>query len=125
MDIYAAIEARRSVRSYQDQAVPDEVLNRVLEAARWAPSARNMQPWKLVVVSDQQRRRDLSVAASEQYFLYSAPLILAAVALRAFIWAVRSETNVSKPNERCSSCWAKSNSSRAPPSLTNSPRLLL
>ena len=81
MPIYEAIPTRRSVRAYQDKAVPEDVLSHLLEAARWAPSARNLQPWKLVVVRDPQVRRDLAAAANEQMFLAQAPVIIAAVGL--------------------------------------------
>lgn len=43
------IAARRSLRAFTDQAVPDEVLQVVFEAARWAPSSGNGQPWRFVV----------------------------------------------------------------------------
>ncbi|MBL8046686.1 MAG: nitroreductase family protein, partial [Anaerolineales bacterium] len=44
------IRSRRSIRRYTEQVVPREVLERVLEAARWAPSAHNRQPWRLAVL---------------------------------------------------------------------------
>jgi len=81
MDIYEVIKARRSVRVYEDRPVADELLERLLEAARWAPSASNLQPWKLVVVRDSGRRRDLAVAARQQLFIAQAPVVIAAVAL--------------------------------------------
>jgi len=81
MDIYEIIKTRRSVRAYQDRPVSDEVLERLLEAARWGPSARNLQPWKLVVVKDEQRRRGLGQAANEQRFVGEAPVVIAAVSL--------------------------------------------
>lgn len=81
MDIHETIKTRRSVRAYEDRPVADELLERLLEAARWAPSASNLQPWKLVVVRDAGRRRDLAVAARQQLFISQAPVVLAAVAL--------------------------------------------
>ena len=81
MNVYEIIKKRRSVRVYQDRPVPDEVLNRLLEAAQWAPSARNLQPYKFIVIRDAQRRRDLAVAANEQMFLAEAPVVIAAVSL--------------------------------------------
>jgi len=81
MDVHELIKTRRSVRAYQDRAIPDDVLKRVLESARWAPSARNAQPWKLVLVRDGERRRRLAKAAREQMFIAQAPLVVVAVAL--------------------------------------------
>jgi nitroreductase len=55
-----AIKERRSVRAYRDEPVPEELLQRVLEAARWAPSGVNAQPWHFVVVRDKKNREFLS-----------------------------------------------------------------
>ncbi len=79
MDVYEAIKARRSVRAYQDKPVPDEVLDRILEAARWAPSARNLQSFKLVVVRDPEVRKRHGVAADDQAFVGQAPVVIASV----------------------------------------------
>jgi len=80
MEVYEAIRARHSVRSYQDRPVEPEKLARVLEAARLAPSARNDQEWRFVVVSDPAKREALATVASTQHFMLEAPLILAACA---------------------------------------------
>ncbi|MBM4080403.1 MAG: oxidoreductase, partial [Planctomycetes bacterium] len=48
MDVYEAIRTRRSIRRYKPDPIPDEVLKRVLDAARLAPSANNIQPWKFI-----------------------------------------------------------------------------
>jgi len=52
MDVYDAILQRRSVRSYLPREVPKALIQRMLEAARWAPSGSNMQSWKFIVVRD-------------------------------------------------------------------------
>jgi nitroreductase len=80
MEVYEAIRARHSVRSYQNRAVEPAKLARVLEAARLAPSARNDQEWRFVVVGDQARREQLATRASTQHFMLEAPLIIAACA---------------------------------------------
>lgn len=80
MDFYETIRHRRSVRSYAERPVDDEVLRRVIEAARLAPTARNRQEWKLVVVTDAEKRKQLA-DASEQDWLATAPVILAIVGL--------------------------------------------
>jgi nitroreductase len=81
MDIYQIIAKRRSVRAYQDKAIPEQVLQRLLNAARMAPSARNLQPWKFVVVKDPRLRADLAVAANGQGFVGEAPVVIVAVGL--------------------------------------------
>jgi|Deesub1362B_J571_1020462.scaffolds.fasta_scaffold04457_4 nitroreductase len=60
MDIYEAIETRRSVRRYRPNPVPEEKIERILEAARWAPSWRNGQPWHFIVVREESARKTLT-----------------------------------------------------------------
>ena len=81
MNVYEVIEVRRSVRSYQEKEVPEEVLTRILEAGRMAPSAGNRQPWKFVVVTDKETRKRLGEAANNQHFVGEAPVVIAAVGL--------------------------------------------
>jgi nitroreductase len=82
MDIYDAIKLRYSCRDYSDKPVEDDKLQRVLEAARLAPSASNRQAWKIIAVSDPAIRRQLARAA-EQPFIETAPIILAIAGLDA------------------------------------------
>lgn len=81
MDIYDAIKKRRSVRSYKPDPVPEDKLKRILEAARLAPSAKNKQDWKFIIVKNPEKRKKLSVAAKNQDFLAQAPIVIAGVAL--------------------------------------------
>lgn len=55
MDLLNLIKTRRTIRKYQDKKVPREVIEDILEAGRWAPSAHNMQPWKFVVVDKEDK----------------------------------------------------------------------
>ena len=66
MDFYDVIKTRRSVRSYSDRPIDEAVLERVLDAARLAPSANNTQPWHFVVVRDPERKRRIREAAEEE-----------------------------------------------------------
>lgn len=81
MDVYEAIKTRRSVRAYQDKPIPEEVLNRILEAARLAPSAGNRQDWKFIVVKDPETRRAIATASRNQQFIAEAPVVIVAVSL--------------------------------------------
>jgi coenzyme F420-0:L-glutamate ligase / coenzyme F420-1:gamma-L-glutamate ligase len=56
------IRQRRSVRRFQGRAVPREDILRLLEAARWAPSNHNRQPWRFLVLQDQKRIHALAEA---------------------------------------------------------------
>lgn len=81
MDVKEAIRMRRSVRSYKNKEIPEEYLNTILEAARLAPSARNKQSWKFIVVKDKEKRESLAQAAANQDFVGEAPVIIVAVTL--------------------------------------------
>ena len=48
MDVFEAIKKRKSVRAYDSRPIPNEILLRILEAGRLAPSAGNVQPWHFV-----------------------------------------------------------------------------
>lgn len=76
MDVFEAIRARRSVRRYLSDPVPDEVLEELLSAAILAPSAGNAQPWRFIVVRDLKLREDLVAAAYGQSFLAEAPVVI-------------------------------------------------
>jgi len=78
MEVLDVIRDRRSVRAFKRRPVEEEKLNRVLEAARLAPSARNMQEWKFVVVRDKATRERLAEAANGQHFVGRAPVVIAA-----------------------------------------------
>lgn len=80
MDFKELLQKRRSVRAYTNQPVPDDKINRILEAARLAPTASNRQSIKLIVVKDPTNRRMLMEAANQPH-VGQAPLIIAAVAL--------------------------------------------
>ena len=80
MELTEAIRARQSIRDYEDRSVPEEKLQRVLEAARLSPSASNRQERKFIVVRDPERRKALSRAAGGQAHIADAPAVIAAVA---------------------------------------------
>jgi nitroreductase len=54
MDAFRCIKTMRAVRQFTDTPIPDDVLQRILEAGRWSGSAKNTQPWNIVVVRDQR-----------------------------------------------------------------------
>ncbi|HOK47272.1 MAG TPA: nitroreductase family protein, partial [Bryobacteraceae bacterium] len=80
MDIFCAMTQRRSIRRFHPEPIPDVLLNRVLEAAQWAPSAGNRQAFEIVLVRDRVRRTALARASLEQWFIAEAPVVLVFVA---------------------------------------------
>jgi len=79
MDVLEAIRERRSIRQYQLEALPEEKLTQVLEAGRWAPSAGNSQPWKFVVIRDEDVRKRLADMAPFGRFIAEAPVGIAVI----------------------------------------------
>jgi len=86
MDFYEAVRRRTSIRAYKPDPVPEEVLNRVLEAGRLAPSAKNLQPWKFIVVKDPQVRAALASACRNQQFIALAPITICGCAIESEVW---------------------------------------
>jgi nitroreductase len=78
MDLTQAIQNRYSCRSYLNKAIEQEKLNLLIEAARLAPSARNLQDWRFVIVTDSEKRAALQNAAANQAFVGQAPVVIAA-----------------------------------------------
>jgi nitroreductase len=60
METWDAIRARRNVRTYQDQPIPGEALDRILEAGWRSPSASNRQPWAFVLVTERSQLQELT-----------------------------------------------------------------
>lgn len=77
MDFFNVIQTRRSVRQFTDQPVPEESLQRILDAARIAPSAGNLQAYEIYLIRNREHRDSLARAAYGQEFLSQAPLVLA------------------------------------------------
>ena len=78
MHVYEAIHTRRSVRKYRPDSIPQEVLTRVLDAARIAPSGSNRQPTRLIVVTDDEIKAKLIPMCHDQAFVASAPVVIVA-----------------------------------------------
>ncbi len=80
MALLRQIRDRYSVRAYQRRPVEKDKLETILEAARLAPSAKNVQGWRIVVVQDAEMRQKLVSAAANQGFVGEAPVIIACCA---------------------------------------------
>ena len=71
MELYEAMKTLRAVRRLRPDPIPDDVLRRVLEAATWAPSGGNVQPWRIVVVTDHEKKAKLGALYSGRWHAYS------------------------------------------------------
>lgn len=76
MNTLDAINNRRSIRRYLDRPVEFEKITTILDAARRAPSAGNLQDWRFIVVSDKGLIKQVAEYSIEQYWIASAPLII-------------------------------------------------
>ena len=77
MDVLEAIKGRRSVRSFEgEKNVPEETVEELIDAALWAPSAGNIQPWEFIIVRNPEIKKKLADAAFSQSFLEEAPVVI-------------------------------------------------
>ena len=79
MDALELIKTRRSIRRYKKKAVPEDLVEKILEAGRWAPSASNSQPWEFIILRDGKIREEVAKATTYGKFLADAPLGIAVV----------------------------------------------
>jgi nitroreductase len=81
-EFHDAVTSRRTVRDFLPDPVPQEVLDRCLDAARLAPSSSNLQPWEFVVIRDPEARRAANAACLDQLPAKTAPVLVALVTHR-------------------------------------------
>jgi nitroreductase len=92
MEFHELITSRYSVRAYKPDPVEDEKLNKVLEAARLAPTAANRQPFTLIVVKTQGKEDELRKIYNREWFV-QAPIIICGVGLIDKAWTRYDEAN--------------------------------
>ncbi|MFC2045962.1 nitroreductase family protein [Chloroflexota bacterium] len=85
MQFTEIIKSRYSVRAYKPDPVDEHVLNQVLEAARWAPTANNRQPLQLIVIRTKGREAELRRVCDRPWFV-QAPLIISACGIETQSW---------------------------------------
>lgn len=76
-DVLQAIKTRRSVRQFANESITREQVEAILEAGRWAPSGKNTQPWRFVVVESPGKRGQLAALAPQAGMVAAAPVTLA------------------------------------------------
>jgi nitroreductase len=82
-DLYEAMSTLRAVRKLRPDPIPDDALERVLQAACWAPTGGNQQPWRVVVVTDPDKKRGLQEIYRPEWQRYSAGFLAQMAALPA------------------------------------------
>lgn len=86
MEFFEVIQNRYSVRSYKSEPIEQEKLNRVLEAARLAPTAANRQPFRFIVIKTSGNEEALRKIYHREWFC-QAPLVIAVVAVFGEAWS--------------------------------------
>ena len=76
MDILKAVKERRSVRDFQKKEIPQDIIDKLIEALIWAPSAGNLQARKFYFIKETGLKKKIAVAALNQHFLAEAPLVI-------------------------------------------------
>ena len=84
MDAFLAIASKRDTRRFADRPIPDDVTRRILDAGRLAGSARNAQPWRLLVVENRERLKRLATAVYVPDNVRGARLVVAIAGERPF-----------------------------------------
>ncbi len=82
MDTYLAIVSKRDTRRFSEKAIPDAVVDRILNAGRVTGSASNRQPWRFLIVEDAGRREKLAGAVYEPANIRGAQLLIAILGTR-------------------------------------------
>jgi nitroreductase len=83
LDFFEVIKNRRSIRKYQDKSVEKEKLQKVLDAARLAPSAMNRQPYQLFVISSKEILSKINAVCNQDW---KAPIMIAMVSVPKEAW---------------------------------------
>jgi nitroreductase len=86
VDFYDVIKKRRSIRKYKSDPIPDALLVKILDAGRIAPSAKNYQPWRFIVVKDPEKKQQLVTASRNQQFVGTGACIIVGCALVDTAW---------------------------------------
>jgi nitroreductase len=131
LDACEAIQKRKSIRDYETNTVPREMLQKLLEAARLSPSANNVQPWHFVVVTDVEKRKILSKGLFAKFLKDSPAVIVLCGDERASPeWyivdvALAGENMViAATNEGLGTCWVGSFDEKEVKSLLSIPENL-
>jgi len=77
MDMMEAIKLRRSIREYKNKPIPKEILEKIVDAARHAPTAKNIQPWEFIVITQPETLKKIGELAQNGRFLAQAKACIA------------------------------------------------
>ncbi len=111
MDTFECIRKRRDIRSFIEKEVPGDVIRKIIEAGRLAPSAMNLQPWHFIVIKDKQTIRYLGPLCTSGRFIVDASFAVVVVTDPSNKWheidGARAVQNMALAgwNEGVGCCW--------------------
>ena len=110
MDAIEAIRTRRSTREYQDKSIPKELLQDLVDAARFAPTARGVEPWEFVVITNPEVLKKIAGLAENGRFLAGAGACIAVFCKDTKYYledgcAATQNILIAATNLGISSCW--------------------
>jgi nitroreductase len=76
MDISKTIKERRSIRDFKKKEIANDIIDKLIDALIWAPSAGNLQARKFYFVRDEELKKKIAIAALKQHFLAEAPIVV-------------------------------------------------
>jgi len=76
-EVIKLLKERRSIRKYQKKEVPENIIKGIIDCARFAPSAINIQPWEFIVITDGEMRKKIADITDYGKFIADAPLCIA------------------------------------------------
>ena len=76
METIEALKTRRSIRKFTDKPIPKEIIEDIIDCARLAPSANNVQPWEFIVVTKPETRKKLAEICDYGKFIKDAPVCI-------------------------------------------------
>ena len=111
MDTFECIRKRRDIRSYLKKDVPDDVIRKIIEAGRLAPSAMNLQPWHFIVIKNKDTLKELGKFCMSGRFIIDASFAVVVVTDPVNKWheidGARAVQNMALAawNEGVGTCW--------------------
>lgn len=76
MEVLKAVRERRSIRNFQEKEIPQDIIDKLIDALIWAPSAGNLQSRKFYFIKDAKLKRKIAAAALSQNFIAEAPVVI-------------------------------------------------
>ncbi|HSV31945.1 MAG TPA: nitroreductase family protein [Atribacteraceae bacterium] len=77
MDILEILKSRRSIRKYEAKPIPEHLIEAIVDCARLAPSAINIQPWEFIIVREPEKKRSIALQTDYGRFIKDAPVLIA------------------------------------------------